>query len=274
MPIVFPMLACAFVGYGVLARWFACNPGQRRFLGRDLADDVLYWLITVLFFTGASEAFVKLAAGALYPGHAAAFIGRMHAGYAWTAHLPLALQVLAVFVVFDIIQYWVHRAFHVGPLWPFHAIHHSAVDVDWTTSFRFHPVNYVVYIGAVTAFVRLMGFSDAVFAVIAPINFVIGTLVHANLNWTFGPLRYVIASPVFHRWHHARDPAAHNCNFAPTFPVLDLIFGTFHMPKGELPSDYGVDGAPPHFLAQLIYPFAALARRPAPTRGATSPGQA
>jgi sterol desaturase/sphingolipid hydroxylase (fatty acid hydroxylase superfamily) len=255
------MLGGAFIAYGVLARFFACNPGQRRFAGRDLADDVLYWFITVLFFSGASEAMLKWGAGVLFPGHAVTALGAIHAGFGWPSRLPIVLQVAAVLVVFDVIQYWVHRAFHDGALWPFHAIHHSGVDVDWNTAFRIHPVNYLVYSASVTAFVRLMGFSDAVFLAIAPFNFVISTFVHANLNWTFGPLRYVVASPVFHRWHHVRDPAVHNRNFAPTFPVLDLIFGTFYMPKGELPADFGVDGVPTHFLPQLIYPFAAVAER-------------
>ncbi len=83
-------------------------------------------------------------------------------------------------------------------------------------------------------------------------------LVHANLNWTFGPFRYVLASPVFHRWHHVSDPAVRDKNFSPTFPVFDLVFGTFHMPRGELPAGYGAEGVPPHFLGQMAYPFRPL----------------
>lgn len=255
------MLGGAFIAYGVLARFFACNPEQRGFVGRDFADDVLYWFITALFFSGVGEAMLRWCAGTVFPGHAVAALGRIHAGFGWPSRLPLAVQIIAVLMVFDVIQYWVHRAFHDGALWPFHAIHHSATELDWTTAYRFHPVNYVIYVSGVTAFVRLMGFSDAVFLAIAPLNFVVSTLVHANLNWTFGPFRYVVASPVFHRWHHVRDLRVRNRNFAPTFPVLDLMFGTFYMPKGELPADYGVDGVPVHFLPQLIYPFAALAER-------------
>ena len=86
-----------------------------------------------------------------------------------------------------------------------------------------------------------------------------GGLVHANLNWTFGPFRYVLASPVFHRWHHSNDPAVRDKNFAPTFPVLDVLFGTFHMPPGRLPSGYGAEGVPDSFLRQMAYPFRAIA---------------
>src|SRR5579885_2271030 len=117
MPLILWMLAIAFVAYGVLARFFACNPGQRRFLSRELADDALYWAITVFFFTGAAEALLRLAANAIAPDHPAALVAHVHAGYGWAAQLPLPLQVLAVFVAFDLIQYWLHRAFHAGALW-------------------------------------------------------------------------------------------------------------------------------------------------------------
>ena len=82
-------------------------------------------------------------------------------------------------------------------------------------------------------------------------------MVHANLNWTFGPLRYVFASPVFHRWHHVAEGEGINKNFASTFPILDLIFGTFYMPAGQLPANFGngEDAFPEGFWGQLIYPF-------------------
>ena len=50
----------------------------------------------------------------------------------------------------------------------------------------------------------------------------------------------MIASPVFHRWHHTAAERGGEKNFAATFPVLDLIFGTFYMPKGVLPDRYGI----------------------------------
>ena len=143
-------------------------------------------------------------------------------------------------------------------------MHHSAEQVDWTTTYRIHPVNFLVYSAGAVALVKLAGFSPMAFVIIGPFNLVMGSLAHANLNWTYGPLRFVFASPVFHRWHHVRDPAVRNKNFAPTFPVLDLMFGTFYMPKGVLPADYGVDGVPGHFLGQMIYPFVDIAGRLAP----------
>jgi sterol desaturase/sphingolipid hydroxylase (fatty acid hydroxylase superfamily) len=101
-----------------------------------------------------------------------------------------------------------------------------------------------------------MGFSPLVFVILGPINVLFSSLVHANLNWTYGPFRYVIASPVFHRWHHTSQEEGRDKNFAPTFPFLDVIFGTFYMPKGKLPETFGVDDpVPDDFIGQLKYPF-------------------
>jgi sterol desaturase/sphingolipid hydroxylase (fatty acid hydroxylase superfamily) len=67
----------------------------------------------------------------------------------------------------------------------------------------------------------------------------------------------VIAGPVFHRWHHTAAEHGGEKNFAPTFPVLDLLFGTFYMPKQTLPDRYGIADKtfPANFCAQMLYPF-------------------
>ena len=31
-----------------------------------------------------------------------------------------------------------------------------------------------------------------------------------------------------------------NMNFAPTFPIFDVMFGTFYMPKDRLPLQFGI----------------------------------
>ena len=80
-------------------------------------------------------------------------------------------------------------------------------------------------------------------------------LVHANLNWTLGPLKYVVAGPVFHRWHH--DRGALGKNFASTLSIFDWMFGTFYMPEGQLPGNYGLTEGdmPESFGAQVLYPL-------------------
>ena len=46
--------------------------------------------------------------------------------------------------------------------------------------------------------VILLGFSWPAVQVLFVFNMIYSSMVHANLNWTFGPLRYLLASPVFH----------------------------------------------------------------------------
>ena len=254
-------LVVAFLAFGAMAKLTPCNPGQRAFVGRDLADNALYWIFGLVFLSGLAEFYLRAGAGLLFRDDAPAVTAAIFAGYGPASRLPLVVQAAAMLVTMDFVQYWLHRWFHGEALWPFHAIHHSAEDLDWTTAYRIHPVNFALYSAGALALVRLIGFSPAVFVLLGPFNLVIGPLVHANLNWTFGPFRYVLASPVFHRWHHVKDPAIHNRNFAPTFPVLDLMFGTFYMPKGELPEGYGVEGAPTSFVKQMVYPFGVIAGR-------------
>lgn len=64
----------------------------------------------------------------------------------------------------------------------------------------------------------------------------------------------MIASPAFHRWHHARDIT--DKNFAGLLPVWDLVFGTFYLPRGRLPDALGVrEAVPDGVLRQLAWPF-------------------
>jgi sterol desaturase/sphingolipid hydroxylase (fatty acid hydroxylase superfamily) len=103
----------------------------------------------------------------------------------------------------------------------------------------------------------LLGISPNIFVVLGPITIAHSAFVHANLNWTFGPFKYVIATPVFHRWHHTAPDRGGEKNFAGTFPILDVLFGTFYMPAGELPDHYGIAERdyPASFPAQLVHPF-------------------
>ncbi len=171
--------------------------------------------------------------------------------------LPFWGQVVAYLIIGDFLFYWVHRTFHSDMLWRFHAAHHSATEVNWTTQHRFHPVN--VALGSCLVYLTLMtlGISPTVITYLVPFEILTAAYVHANLNWTHGPLKYVFASPVFHRWHHGPANDGGNANFAPTFAFWDVMFGTFHMPEGRLPETFGVDDPdyPQSYLGQLIYPF-------------------
>jgi sterol desaturase/sphingolipid hydroxylase (fatty acid hydroxylase superfamily) len=62
---------------------------------------------------------------------------------------------------------------------------------------------------------------------------------------------------VFHRWHHTAAEVGGEKNYAATFPILDVIFGTFYLPPARLPADYGIadKSFPASFGEQMLYPF-------------------
>lgn len=192
-------------------------------------------------------------------------------GFGPASRLPFWLQTVIVFVVGDFLSYWQHRLFHTKTAWPIHAVHHSSTSLDWLSATRFHPLNEIV---AQLIFVTPLiatGFSPMSFVVLAPFTATYAVILHANVNWEFGPLRYLVASPVFHRWHHTQAAEAQNKNFAGFLPLWDLLFGTLYLPRDQRPSVFGVsDPVPDGFWPQLHYPFQAASKRP-PASG--SPGQ-
>jgi sterol desaturase/sphingolipid hydroxylase (fatty acid hydroxylase superfamily) len=107
----------------------------------------------------------------------------------------------------------------------------------------------------------VLGFSPGVLAGYVPLLTFYAILLHANVPWTFGPLRYLLASPAFHRWHHTAEEEGRDKNFAGLFPFLDLAFGTFYLPEGRQPERFGLgrEEVPAGLVAQLAYPFRARA---------------
>ena len=97
--------------------------------------------------------------------------------------------------------YWSHRLFHGGGFWKYHAVHSSSEELDWISAARFHPVNLVLGTIAANVILLMAGISPNVMLWVGPLTTFHSAFVHANLNWTLGPFKYVLATPVFHRSH-------------------------------------------------------------------------
>lgn len=176
----------------------------------------------------------------------------------WVSAQPYFLQFLAIALLADIVQYWVHRSFHeISWLWKFHAVHHSAEVMDWMAGNRLHVVELALTRSLIYIPSFIMGFADGPMYAYIVFVALYSVFIHANLGFNFGPLRYVFATPQFHHWHHGAEPEAIDKNFAIHFPVLDLIFGTFHLPENRWPKIYGVhhNDVPEGYFAQWLYPF-------------------
>ncbi len=176
----------------------------------------------------------------------------------WVGALPLIVQVLAIMVITDFVQYWLHRAFHRVPfLWGFHAVHHSAKEMDWIAGARMHFFEIIILRAATATPAFTLGFGQEALQVYLLIVYVLSTFVHANLNWKLSWMECFMVTPRFHHWHHGIEKEAIDVNFAIHFPLYDRLFGTYHMPENRWPSGYGVGGhpVPQGYWKQFLYPF-------------------
>lgn len=190
-----------------------------------------------------------------------------HAVAAAVQSQPLWLQVMEVVLVADTGFYAAHRVFHAVPfLWKFHALHHSIEEMDWLASYRVHPLDQIVTKTVSYLPVFALGFSDAAVLVFVFIFKWQALLIHSNSRIGLGPLKWFLASPQFHHWHHANQPDALDKNFAGQLAFIDWIGGTLFLPNA-MPAKYGTDEAvPARYDRQMIHPFRALLARPAGER--------
>ena len=226
-------------------------------------EDLLYFLISTLFVQ-------VLAFLSMFPAltilHNTDWIGLR----GWIGSLPFLLQFLAIVLLTDLVQYWMHRTFHRVPwLWKFHAVHHSAQVMDWLASSRMHLAEIVVLRGLTVIPMYVLGFGEPALYTYLVFVFFQSALVHSNLRVRFGWLDRFLVTPRYHHWHHGIEREAIDVNFAVHFPLLDRLFGTYHLPSdGRWPAGYGVANEPPKgFWRQFLYPFV----REKPTVDATTP---
>jgi sterol desaturase/sphingolipid hydroxylase (fatty acid hydroxylase superfamily) len=242
--------------FGVLQHLTPLDPDQRQ-VRPDTRIDLIYWLGAPFVYASVGGSLTALGYVVIFAGDADAALAWATTGAGYIRDLPLWAQALGVLILTDFSMYWTHRLFHTGRLWRYHAIHHAPTSLDWLHAVRFHPVNMIFHGLLANSLALWVGFPPVAVAALGPFNVLYSSMVHANLNWTFGPLGHIFASPVFHRWHHTAADEGGSSNFAPTFAVLDHLFGTYYMPKGIKPMVTGITEAdmPPSLIGQLLYPF-------------------
>ncbi len=217
-----------------------------------------HWLVDLTYFFVNSLLIEVLTVLTLKPALILFDWARVPSVSQAVASLPLVVQVPMVMLVADFTQYWVHRSFHAVPLlWRFHAIHHSAEEMDWLAGSRLHLVDVILTRGLTYVPIFVLGFSNAALFVYVFLVAGQATFIHANVRWVFRPLRRLIATPAFHHWHHSAETNALDKNFSVHTPVWDILFGTYYLPDAW-PTRYGLSGGgkvPSRWFAQLVYPL-------------------
>lgn len=266
--------------FSVLERRWPALRGRSWWHRRGHLTDLAYWFLGPLVIqpivkaaTVAAVVLVALALGA--PLGAGRLQPWIEARRTVVSLQPGWLQAIEIILLADLLGYWTHRLFHRRRLWRFHAVHHAAKELDWLSAVRVHPVNEALMRVAQIVPLFALGFRGEALAGVAPLFTLYALGLHANVPWTFGRLRHLLASPAFHRWHHTSEEQGLDKNFAGLFPVWDLVFGTFYLPVDRQPVTFGVrEEVPAGLLAQLAWPLAPLGPPAARTALTASPSPA
>ena len=147
----------------------------------------------------------------------------------WIGARSLALQITFALALGDLTVYLIHRLQHtVRWLWRFHAVHHSAEDMDWLIGLRFHPIDlFVLRLASLGPLVALNLRPSAIGVFVAASAWQ-AWLVHANIRVSYGPLRWLVVSPEFHHWHHSAEGEAHDRNYASLVASWDVLWPRLH----------------------------------------------
>lgn len=241
----FALLAAVFIP---LERSF---PARRpdRWLARLKSVDTLFFFGQYLFWTSLAVGALAL----LQPWLSTLLPPPVRDGF---RAQPAALQIAEAVFLADLCVYWFHRACHrFEVLWRFHAVHHSAPTVDWLAAHREHPLDGLFTHAVLNVPLLMLGVPLQWLAGLIAFRGLWAIFVHSNVRLPLGPLLYVFGAPELHRWHHAREGMARH-NFANLAPYMDLLFGTFHRPRGEEAWDVGLaEQQPSDYVGHLMSPF-------------------
>lgn len=141
-----------------------------------------------------------------------------------------ALSFLALLLVSQFASYCVHRAFHrIAWLWPIHAMHHTDVDVDVSTTYRHHPLEPLLSLPVLVPAVLLLGVTLEVAMAYKLFEVAISLFSHSNVRLPEvmdRHLRRFVVTPDFHRLHHCSRQCYTDSNYGSVVPWFDYLFGT------------------------------------------------
>lgn len=152
--------------------------------------------------------------------------------------MPGWLSVVAAVAAIDLGNYGLHRLFHAMPvLWRCHKIHHSDLDVDFSTTLRHHPIEFLLVSGTNLLVIVILGPPPVAVFVAATLDLVLSAFNHGNVAMApaiDGVLRRFVVTPDMHRIHHSVLRSESDRNYGNVFPWWDRLFATYqHAPARD-----------------------------------------
>ncbi len=154
-------------------------------------------------------------------------------GLNYLYNAPAWLKAAIAFVLLDYSNYIWHILLHKLPfMWRFHLVHHTDLDLDITTAFRFHFGEMVASVFFRGAAVILIGASPAT-VLIYEIAFEAATQFHhSNIKLPFhfeNFLNKIFVTPGMHGIHHSMIKKETDSNYSIIFSFWDRIHKTVQL---------------------------------------------
>lgn len=145
--------------------------------------------------------------------------------------LPFISAVILSILLLDLIIYTQHRLFHtIDFFWKFHKVHHSDMDYDLTTGFRFHPIEILLSMLIKILFILILGVPVVAVLIFEVILSTLSVFNHSNIHLPKKVdhiLKYFIVTPDIHRIHHSIYSDELNSNYGFNLTLWDKLFNTY-----------------------------------------------
>ena len=162
-------------------------------------------------------------------------------------HWPVAVEMAVGVVFLDLMIYLQHVVLHMSPFfWRFHKVHHSDLDLDVSSGFRFHPVEILASMIYKMGLIAAIGPSVLTVVVFEAILSGMAQFTQSNIKLPLGldrALRWVFVTPDMHRIHHSVEMAETNSNYGFNLSLWDRLLGTY-IHDGKKPQPEIVIGIP------------------------------
>lgn len=179
----------------------------------------------------------------------------------WPHALPVWQQLLIAILIADVGITLAHFASHrIQTLWRLHAVHHSVKRMYGFNGLMKHPLHQFIETLAGVSPLLLMGISQDVLSLLIVAVVLQLLLQHSNVAYFTGPLKYLLAVNVVHRFHHLKTAEEGDVNFGLFTSLTDYVLGTVHYDRNRVigTNDLGIGDQPDYpvgYLSQLIQPF-------------------
>jgi sterol desaturase/sphingolipid hydroxylase (fatty acid hydroxylase superfamily) len=172
--------------------------------------------------------------------------------------IPAFYEVILLILVRTFIQYVYHYSLHqYAFLWRIHKVHHSDEFLDTSSSYRFHPLEPILFRLFFIPVILIAGFSAWSIAITEIIQSIGSLATHSNTRLhprLEKAIRLFFITPTLHRYHHSKNISESNSNFGDLIVIWDMLFKTLHIPKDNSlsPDAYGVEGLQQNSVIELV----------------------